>query len=257
MHKTNDQERFDPAQVKKKVSATLLRAGAISILIIVGVFVGAILLFPLTRFLPDAAGSGDLAQRVDWGLLEGITGLATLCLVIGGLVFAYIEYRRSAIQESRESAQSSFHIYQEMYDKLTDTEATGARRWIILNLPTLEDMGGDRDAWLARTTELLNGRTEGNTEMRPPGQEHLKHILNVFDFIGFVDNHYWTFEEELVEWMNPVVAKVWERVHHYVEAEAERRQEPDYYQAARELGNQCLQWRVDRGWKSVIVKDAT
>ena len=43
----------------------------------------------------------------------------------------------------------------------------------------------------------------------------------------------------------------------YVEDEARRRNEPDYYQAARDLGDRCLQWRVARGLKTNIIEDAT
>jgi hypothetical protein len=257
MRSASSQDRFDPAQIKKRTSYSLLWAGAISVVIVVVVFVTALLLFPLTRFLPNAAGSDECVQQVDWSLLEGITGLATLCLVIGGLVFAFVEYRRSEIQASRESAQSSYNIYKEMYDKLTSQEATAARRWVILNLPTLEQMEGDRDAWLARTKELLNQRPEGWTDVRPPGKEHLKRVLNTFDFIGFVANHYWTIENELVEWMNPLIAKVWERIYLYVEDEAKRRNEPDFYVAARELGYQCIEWRKQHNLGSVFIDDAT
>lgn len=257
MRRTNCQDRFDPAQVSKRVSYTLLGAGAASIVIVVLAFVAALWLFPLTTRLPKTAGSGELGPEIPWGLLEGIASLATLCLVIGGLVFAFIEYRRNAIHESRESAQSSFNIYKEMYDRLTNPEATAARRWIIQNLPTLEQMGGDQEAWLAHTQELLDQRPKGWTEPRPPGREHLKRILNTFDFIGFVADHYWTIENELVEWMNPVIAKVWERVYYCVEDEAARRKEPDFYIAARKLGDECLEWRRNKNLTSVILDDAT
>jgi hypothetical protein len=254
---TNTQDRFDPAQIRRRITRTLLLAGAISGAIVVGLFAIALLLFPLTRYLPQTVGSGELAQEVNWGLLEGITGLATLCLVIGGLVFALIEYRRSEIQDSRARAQSSFNIYKELYDKLTNPEATAARRWIVQNLPTLEQMAGDRDAWLARTKELLDQSPEGWTKARAPGRDHLKQILIVFDFIGFVASHYWTIENELVEWMNPLVAKVWERVYLCVEDEAKRRNEPDFYQAARDLGDRCLEWRRKHYEPSVIIDDGT
>jgi hypothetical protein len=257
MNHTDRQKRYDPARIKRRTSYTLLYAGIVSIVIVVGAFLGALWLFPFTRFLPQTTGTGELAQPVDWSLLEGLTGLATLCLVIGGLVFAFIEYRRSAIQDSRQSAQSSFAIYREMYDRLADPEDAAARRWILQNLPTLEEMDGDEEAWLARTQELLNQRPPDWMDPRPPGKAHLKRILNTFDFIGFVGIHYWTIENELVEWMNPVIAKVWERIYFYVEDEARRRNEPDYYQAARDLGDRCLQWRVARGLKTNIIEDAT
>ena len=257
MRSINCQDRFDPRQVGKKVSYTLLWAGLGSVAIVIVAFLGALWLFRFTPRLPETVGSGELAQRIEWSRLEGLTSLATLCLVIGGLVFAFIEYRRSAIQESRESAQSSFNIYKEMYDKLTNPEATASRRWIIENLPTLEQVGGNEEAWLARTQELLDRCPEGWTEPRPPGREHLKRILNTFDFIGFVADHYWTIENELVEWMNPVIAKVWERVYYCVEDEAARRKEPDFYIAARKLGDDCLEWRRSKNLTSVILDDAT
>jgi hypothetical protein len=257
MRSAKSQDRFDPTQTQRKITRTLLLASAISGVIVVGVFAAALLLFPLTGYLPQTVGSGKRAQEIDWGLLEGITGLATLCLVIGGLVFAFIEYRRSEIQDSRARAQSSFSIYKEMYDKLTDPEAIASRRWIIQNLPTLEQMGNNPDAWLAHTKELLDHRPEGWQKDRSPGREHLKQTLNSLDFIGFVARHYWTIENELVEWMNPLIAKVWERISLVVEDESERRHEPDYYQAARELGEQCLQWRRNRGLTSVVIDDAT
>jgi hypothetical protein len=229
---------------------------AISAAFVLGSFVLLLGLFWATRWLPGAA-SDDPGCAPNWGLLEGFTSLTTLCLLIGGFAFTFQEIHRSAEQYRRERAHASYTIYKEMYDKLTAPEATAARRWILQNLPALEDVGGDRDAWLARTKALLDQRPRRRPHARPVGRQHLKQILNCFDFIGFVANHYWTIENELVEWMNPVIAKVWERVYHVVEDEAERRGEPDYYQAARDLGDECLRWRAERGWKSNIIEDAT
>jgi len=257
MHNTNSPDRFDPVQIRHRVTGTLLWAGAISCAIVVGVFLAALLLFPLTRYLPETVVSGEHVQELDWTLLDGITSLTTLCLVIGGVVFAFIEYRRSEIQDSRTRAQSSFNIYKEMYDKLNCPQAIASRRWILQNLPTLEQIGNDKDAWLARTKELLDHHPEGWEEERPPGREHLKQILNTFDFIGFVASHYWAIENELVEWMNPLIAKIWERIHLVVEDEGERRNEPDFYAAARELGDQCLEWRRRKGLTTVVIDDAT
>jgi hypothetical protein len=42
-----------------------------------------------------------------------------------------------------------------------------------------------------------------------------------------------------------------------VEDEAKRRNEPDFYQAAREFGQNCIAWREKRYPKSNIVSTGT
>ena len=44
-------------------------------------------------------------------------------------------------------------------------------------------------------------------------------------------------------WINPMIVKAWSKLEPYVVYEAERRHEPDYYQAARELAQKCTTWR--------------
>jgi hypothetical protein len=80
---------------------------------------------------------------------------------------------------------------------------------------------------------------------RGVGRAHLKVVLNDFDFIGFVNDNYWTMEQEIVEWLSPSIAKVWERIGAYIEWEASRRNEPDYYEAARTFGQYCIKWRSE------------
>jgi hypothetical protein len=101
---------------------------------------------------------------------------------------------------------------------------------------------------LARTTELLNHRPRGWRDERPPGIKYLKETLNLFDYLGFVSIHYWGMDNELIEWMSPPVAKVWERVRHYVEAEADQRKEPDFYESAKILGESCIEYRRKKGY---------
>jgi hypothetical protein len=257
MHCTPSSNSFSPSQVKKRVRRTLLWAGLLSAAIAIGAFLGALKLFPRIQFLPGAPGAVETDTRVPWELLEGFAGLATLCLVIGGLVFAYIEYRRSAIHDSRESALSSFNIYKEMYDRLTCPEDTQARRWIMENLRTLDDMGGDQAKWLAYNKAQLERSPEGEHPERPLGREYLKRVLNTFDFVGYVDKHYWAMEYDLVRWMNPPIAKVWARISCVVEAEAEERKEPDFYRAARDLGCRCLEWRQDNYPGSTFIENGT
>jgi len=45
-------------------------------------------------------------------------------------------------------------------------------------------------------------------------------------------------------WMNPMRVGAWIELEPYVRYEAERRQEPDYYEHARALAERCLMWRA-------------
>ena len=141
--------------------------------------------------------------------------------------------------------------------RLNEPQAISARRWIIQNVPTLTQHGGEAEDWLAEVKRLL-GQTPGKSyDERPVGKEYLKIVLNGFDFIGFVAQHYWSMENELVVWMSPLVAKIWERVGVYVEDEALRRNEDDFFRAARDFGNYCLEYRREHYPDSVIIEDAT
>jgi hypothetical protein len=64
-------------------------------------------------------------------------------------------------------------------------------------------------------------------------------------------------DQALVSWMSPSVTKVWERIYLYVKDESDRRKEPDFYQAAREFGDNCVAWREKRFPKSNIISAGT
>lgn len=238
-------EGFDPKKIRNRTTIAAVSAGVIALLFVIVTFLAGLYFFPSAPGLPVRGG----AAAANWSMGD-ITSLATFALVVGGLLFGLINYVQNAVQRKRDDAEASFNIYQEMYSRLMNNEALEARRWVILNLPTLEEMGNDEEAWLKQVTKLIKSGRRGR---RSPGQEYLKSILNTFDFIGFVAKHYWNMENELVIWMSPPVAKVWERIHLYVEKEAEERNEPDYYQSAREFADYCLTWRRENRPKSKVV----
>ena len=64
-------------------------------------------------------------------------------------------------------------------------------------------------------------------------------------------------ENELVFWMSPSISKVWERIDLYVEEEALQRNEPDYYESAREIGKFCVEWRAANYPPSNIISNGT
>ncbi len=255
MEKLKYDSRFDPKQIKRETIIRMVITGLISFSIVIALFYIGLKVFPYSIRLQSAAGEDELT-KVDWSLLEGFSSFFTMCLVIGGLTFAAAEYYQSTVQQRRESAQASFSIYKEVYEKLMTPDATAARRWIILNLPVRHNQEDDQ-SWLQRTTAALNKCPEGWKGERRPGKDCLKEVLNTLDFLGFVAKHYWNMEDELVTWMSPSVAKVWERIYLYVNDEAKRRNEPDFYESAREFGQHCVEWRNKNYPKSNVIKDGT
>ena len=250
-------ESFDPKRIQTRIRWEIVALGIISIIVSFAIFLLGIVLFPLTSALPGTVGVGENTRQIDWGMLDGIASLATMSLFIGGITFAFLEYVQTAIQRKRENAEASFNIYTELYDRLMKPESLAARRWVILNLPTIEEAGNDKQAWLKRVTLQINQKPDGWSGERSPGKEYIKEVLNTFDFLGFVAKHYWNMENELVQWMSPSIAKVWERIEYYVEEEARLRQEPDYYESAREFGKYCVEWRKKHYPQSKIIKNAT
>jgi hypothetical protein len=195
-------------------------------------------------------------------LLEGIMSLVSVAFILGGSVFALREYITSEIQQRREELDReeeekkvAFNVYREIFDRLMSPEDVEARRWIINNIPKQED-GEDEQEWVAQVKLIIHQRPQ-NWEGAPPGQEHLKRVLNTFDFVGFAAGHYWPINDELLAWMSAPIAKAWERIGAYVENESKERHEPDYYRAARELGQRCVAWWNEHYPDSTIIPNAT
>ena len=256
--KRDEQKRYDIEQIRRQTVFRLFGSAIISLGIVFVVFAGTLYLFPWSTLLPNAVAHETGPIPIDWNLLEGITSLAALSLLVGGAVFAVSEHTQNSIQQRRESALASFDIYRELFDRLMNPVDVESRRWLIQNVPTLEKADGDAAVWLIQVKAKLNEFPEGWNQDRPPGKEHLKRVLNTFDFIGFSARFYWNMDNELVEWLSPAVSKTWERVYLFVEDEAERRNEADYYRAARDFGDYCVEWRrTHLKESSVIIEDAT
>jgi hypothetical protein len=247
-------EGFNPGKIRTRTTLAAVLAGIIALLFGILTIWLSLHYYPQIM-LPEEYPSGGTPRQIDWSHLGDLTSLATFALIVGGVVFAFINYVQNAVQRKREEAETSFGIYMEMYNRLMNPAAMEARRWVIVNLPTLEEMGNDEKAWLAQIQAKINEVPSDWKGGRPPGKEYLKEILNTFDFVGFVGKHYWNMENELVLWMSSPVAKVWERIHLYVEQEANQRNEPDYYESAREFADYCTKWRLENRPKSTVIKD--
>ena len=185
----------------------------------------------------------------DWGLLDGYASLATLAILIGGLVFTVWEY-------SRQESQLSFQIYESIHAKMTDPSEEAARRWIYHNIGLLE---GDitKEQWLKKTSNEIHHKPENWLGEIAPGHQNVKMALNTLDYLGFIAENYVNVEGPLLEWMSPPIVKVWERLGPYIEDERQKRQEPDYYRSAFYIGKKCVDWRRKQGLKSEIIENGT
>lgn len=245
---------YSPVETPKQTARRLVMESSLALAVTIFTFVAGLFVFPLTMMLPTSFSFGKSVIQIDWNMLGNIISLATFSLFVGGVVFAYREVRNE-VQRRREGSESSFRFYKEIYERLMNPGSLAARRWVILNLPSLEEMNNDMDAWLKSVNTKLHGTSRRTKNVRSPGQEYIKHILNDLDFIGFVHTNYWRIEGELAEWINPPVAKVWERMKWYIEKEAQQRNEEDYYAAARRFGDYCLDWRKANRPPANVIKN--
>jgi len=154
-----------------------------------------------------------------WPMLEALSTAAAVAQVFGGGVVALWQLRDTA--DSR-----NLGIYNEIFERLMSSENIEARRWIYTNLP-----------------EDPRSGIEGLTEA---GQRHVKSVLNSLDHLGFLLEQDWITgegEEAIIRWVSPFVVKCWARLEPYIDFEAERRHEPDYYASIRKLAERCIEWR--------------
>lgn len=195
------------------------------------------------------------ADLTNWASLEGISSLITTGLLVGGGLFAgaeYIESEEARRQAEQDRSRAVHDRLRQEYiftvERLMNEDETNIRRWILMNISILkEDM--DRDEWIAQTRETIFRNPNSPSDPRI-GQRHIKHVLSTFDSLGFIMHNFGTLSqsEHLMDWMNPMVYKVWERIGPYVEEEARRRNEPNYYLWARRLGQTCAEWRTQRNY---------
>jgi hypothetical protein len=154
-----------------------------------------------------------------WQMLEAVSTAAAVAQVFGGGVVALVQLSESVDNRN-------LGIYNDVFEKMMSDENIEARRWIYQQLPPLSDKGmGVVDS---------------------VGQAHMKRVLNSFDHLGFLMQQDWVTADPVIHWVSPMVVKVWEKVGPYVENEIRLRNEPDYYESARELADRCKKSRARR-----------
>ncbi len=151
-----------------------------------------------------------------WDMLEAVSTALAVAQFLGGGVMALVQ-----LTESTDNRNLS--IYNDVFEKMMSDENIEARRWIYQQLPP-------------------NPR-EGISQLDPIGQGHVKRVLNSFDHLGFLVDEDWVTSEPVIHWVSPMVVKVWAKLGPYIDYEIARRNEPDYYVAARRLAERCAELR--------------
>jgi hypothetical protein len=195
--------------------------------VVIALGVGALVLTlapSLTSLIP-----ADDTQRGQFSLLLTLVGFA---LGIGTGLMALIE-----LAESTDSRNMG--IYQDIYERFMSQQQSNYRR-ILYMMPVSTDV--------RETVEALRND--------PDRYIAFKETLNLIDYVGFLVNQDWVTAEEVIGWVSPIVVKVWEKIGPIVEFEAAQRpEEPDYYDGARNLAPRCERWRnqnLTRKRKSIV-----
>ncbi len=169
-----------------------------------------------------------------WAALEGLSSAATLATVLGGGFVVLAQLVESIDSRKTQIAAHNLEAYNSIFDKMMTDQNIAARRWIYINLPPDPQLG----------LESLGDE----------GRRHVKLVLNSFDQLGFLLQQDLISSDAIIEWVSPFVVKVWARLGPYVDYEAERRNEPDYYEAARFLADRCIEQRQSEGYATTITE---
>ena len=152
-----------------------------------------------------------------WDMAQAVSTVVAAAAVFGAGFVAYRELGELANSRHIEIADK-------LFAELNSPENIEARRWILQHLPPDPE--------------------DGIPSLTPEGRDNLKRVLNSLDRVAFLTQSGWIPEEMVMPWMNPMIVKAWIKLEPYVRYESERRQEPDYYEHARALGERCLMWRA-------------
>jgi len=161
-----------------------------------------------------------------WAMTEALATAVTAVTVIGAGFLAYREL---------DEASSSRHlaVADRLFEELNAAENVAARRWVFQHLPP--------------------DPASGQTELTDQDHDTVKRVLNSLDRVAFLTQRGWIPEDMVMPWMSPMILKAWIKLKPWVDYEAGRRHEPDYYRQVRALAERCLSWRKAHGMSIEVV----
>ena len=179
----------------------------------VGFILWMVVLFLLWLVLNNLGFEADF-----WDMMASLsTALAAAAFLGAG----YIAYRELAEISSSRHMDVADRIFQE----LNSPENIEARRRVYQNLP--------------------DDPQQGISSLSANDQAAVKKVLNTLDRVAFLTQAGWIPEDLVMPWMHPMIAKSWEKLESYVQFEVLRRNEPYYYEHARDLAERCRIWRQE------------
>jgi hypothetical protein len=159
-----------------------------------------------------------LGLSVDyWNMVQALSSAGAVAALVGAGIIAYREL-------SEASSSRHVQVADSLFSELNSPENIEARRWIYQKLPKEPAEGG-----------LMS--------LTPEGRAYVKQTLNSLDRVAFLTQAGWIPKDTVMPWVNPMIVKSWQKLAPWVEYESQRRPEPDYYEHARRLAEECIAWR--------------
>ena len=192
----------------------------VAICTVLGLAIGLLLILSIWGVLHARGGASSF-----WAMTEALATAVTAATVIGAGFLAYREL---------DEASNSRHlaVADRLFEELNAPENVAARRWIFLYLPPDPASGLD--------------------EMTDQDRDTVKRVLNSLDRVAFLTQGGWIPEDMVMPWMSPMILKAWIKLKPWVDYEADRRHEPDYYRQVRDLAERCLSWREAHGMSTEV-----
>ena len=153
-----------------------------------------------------------------WAMLTALSTAITAGTILSSAFLVYRELKDNELTRSLE-------VTDRLFEELNSPENIASRRWVYLELPVDPQAGLD--------------------QMDEAGREQVKRVLNMLDRVAFLAQGELIDEERIMPWINPMIAKSWEKLGPYVRFERQRRGEVDYYVLAERFGEHCLAWRKE------------
>jgi hypothetical protein len=152
-----------------------------------------------------------------WVIIESLSTAATVTAILGAGLIAHNE-----LSESNKSRYVS--LMENIFHELNSEDQISARRWIYLELPVIKDVS------------MIDKLDDEN-------KKKIKMALNSIDKVAFVTQAGWIPVEVIMNWINPMIVKLWEKLGPLVLLERVERNEPDYYLDAEIFAEECRKWR--------------
>jgi hypothetical protein len=210
-----------------------LRSKNIFVTLAVMLLLSAALFILWTTKLPNIPLFSAICDK-QISFIGSISEAGAFVITFTGILFLIIQINISNVSRN-------FEIFRDIFEKTTTDEQIRYREIIYLS-------------------SELDNPTEANIKIfysNSENKEAYKKILDVFDYYGLILKQTWISEEEIIDWLSPIVVKVWKRIKPVLDYQYNKRKEfePHYYIGARYLAQECIAYRKRKfkNWTSELI----